>query len=297
MKKYFIIFLITFFSISFNVKAQEIIEVKPLFDYPVVPDGIESLEERCNYIVKNFWNDFNFKTKEAVDQYALNNAFQVYASAMPYASLKEVDSSVNKLIDQISGNPLLLIQFTKAAEESLYGPRAELWIDDVYLKFLDAINKNKKIADSRKNRYKSQADPLRESKVGCKAPNFDFTDLNGEVKKYYPMSTPTIIIFGNPDNTDWRLARLRLDSNFKLGDALDKGKVNILYIVPVQIKNWKDNVTNYNPRWTIGQSDDVSSHYDIRIDPTIYLIGSDGNIINKNMNLDQAVNLVLDIIN
>lgn len=297
MKNYIYILLLTFSILPLSIKAQEVVQIEPLFEYPVAPEELVSLSDKCDYIVKNFWNNFDFKSKQPLDQHALNQAFLVYTSAMPYATIKEVDESVNKLLNKISGNPVFLIQFTKAAEETMYGPRAEMWIDDVYLKFLDAILKNKKISDSRKNKYKEQAEQLRESKVGMRAPSFDFVNLDGEVKKYIPMSTPTILIFGNPDNTDWRLARLRMDSNFKLVEALEKGKVNILYIVPVDIKNWKENVNNYNSRWNVGQSNDAIKHYDIRIDPTIYLIGPDGNIINKNMNLEVAVNSVLDLIN
>ena len=296
MKKLLYIFLFAVGFFNFSGKSQEIIEIAPLFEYPVAPEEIESLSERCDYLVKNFWNNFDFKSKDPVDQYALNEAVKVYTSTFPYATRKEVEISVDKLVEKISGNPILLLQFGKAAEENLYGPRAEFWADELYLKFADAIVKNKKVSDSRKAKYKTQINTLRESLVGNTAPSFEFIDKNGDKKNYFPMTTPTLLFFGNPEDTDWRLARLRMDSNFGLDDAIKKGKINILYIVPFESANWKSTVSNYNPYWVVGLSEDASKHYDIRLDPTIYVIGNDGKIINKNVSVDQAVASILETV-
>ena len=295
MKKILFLLISILFSLS-AVKGQEIIEIDPLFEYPVAPEEMESLTDRCDYIVKNFWNNFDFKRKEPVDQYALNSAFQVYASTIPYASVKEVEQSVSKLVEKISGNPVLLLQFTKAAEENFYGPRAEIWVDDLYLEFLEALIKNKKIPEARKTKYITQASALRGSKVGNVAPSFEFIDVNGTTKNYFPMSTPTLLIFGNPEDTDWRLARLKLESNLQLGDALDKGKINILYMVPYTIDNLKNVVSNYNKHWTIGQAEEISKIYDLKTIPTVYIISSEGKILRKNIPLFEAVDIVLDII-
>ena len=296
-KKLFIYILFSFFFIFQSVYAQNVIEIEPLFEYPTAPEELEALDERCDYIVKHFWDNFDFKNKQTIDQYALNEAFQVYVSPMRYASKKEVDQSIDKLLNKISGNPSLLLQFTKAAEENLYGPRAEFWSDPLYLKFLDAVIKNKKLKENRKAKYISQAQIIKESEAGNKAPSFHFSDKDGLSKTYFPMSTPTLLIFGNPDDTDWRLARLKMDSNMKLSDALEKGKLNIIYILPFSLENWPNLVSNYNSNWTIGNSPEASEHYDLRLNPSIYLIGSDGIIVNKFLSAEQSVEDILELIN
>ena len=297
MKKIFFLLILSFSLFSSGLYARDVIEVQPLFEYPVAPEDIVSLDQRCDYLVKNFWNGFNFKEKNAVNQYALNDAFQVYASAIRYASKKEVDASLDKLIKNLSGNPILLMQFGKAAEDCLYGPNAEFWIDEIYLQFLDAIIKNKKIQQNRKTKYINQANSLRNSAKGNKAPTFDFTNTEGDAKFYFPMSTPTLLIFGNPDNTDWRLSRLRMDSNFTFQEALDKGKINVLFIVPKDIDNWQNLVSNYNSKWTIGEATEISKIYDVRLTPSIYIIDSTGTITEKNVSPDAAVASILQMVN
>ena len=296
MKKLIYIFCIILASINnLSAGAQGVIEVAPLFEYPVAPDELESINDKCNYLVKNFWNNFNFKAKEPVDQYALNEAFQVYVTTFQFASEKEVEQSVDKLIKNISGNKILMLQFCKAAEENLYGPRADFWSDELYLKFLDAVIKDKKVPESRKTKYKTQASAIRSSAVGQTAPIFWFVDKERASKRYFPMSTPTLLIFGNPADTDWRLKRIRVESNFKLSEALDKGRVNIIYIVPGNIEDWQINTDNYNPHWTVGQSDEVLTLYDLRLQPSIFLVGSDGKIIKKNLSIEDAVEELLNL--
>lgn len=297
MKKRILSYLIIFFICLPGLQAQTVLEIDPLFDYPVAPEEMVSLEERCNYIVKNFWNSFDAKSKKPVDQYALNEAFEVYATSFRFADAKEVENSVDKLLKSVSGNPVLLLQITKAAEEKLYGPRATLWADNIYIKFLDAIINNKKIPAARKEKYINQKNPLVESAIGKTAPNFWFEDRERASKQYFPMSTPTLLIFGDPDNLDWRLHRIKMDSNLKLSEALDKGKVNILFIIPNEIENWQSSVSNYNSHWTIGQSKEVSRLYDLRLSPAMYVIGSDGKIVNKNILPEDAVSQLLEIIN
>lgn len=92
----------------------------------------------------------DFKSKSTVDQNALNDAFKVFSVPLRWANRDKAIAATNKLLQTISKNPTLLLQFTKAAEETIYGPRAEVWVDEVYLKFLNTLVSNKKIPAQRK---------------------------------------------------------------------------------------------------------------------------------------------------
>ncbi|MDE5714248.1 MAG: hypothetical protein K2I16_11620, partial [Muribaculaceae bacterium] len=135
---------------------------------------------------------------------------------------------------------------------------------------------------------------LSKTLVGCVAPEFTFENLNGDKATYFPMSTSTIIIFGNPKDADWRLSRLRMEANAALAQAVDKGKVNILFIIPENMNGWQQEVVGYSPKWTVGCGDDLKSVYDMRAIPSVYTIGTDGKILLKNTTLQTAINRVLE---
>ena len=282
--------MISFSALTIDTFAQDIIEIQPLFEYPSAPEELATLEEKSDYLVEHFWDSMDFKSKSTVDQNALNDAFKVFSVPLRWANRDKAIAATNKLLQTISKNPTLLLQFTKAAEETIYGPRAEVWVDEVYLKFLNTLVSNKKIPAQRKKKYEDQLKVLSNALVGNVAPEFKFEGLDGREATYFPMTTVTIIIFGDPRDTDWRISRLRMESNAALTDALDKGKINILYILPNKLDNWKNEVSGYSSKWTVGCGDKLNEIYDMRATPSVYLIGSDGKILLKNTTLNMAVN-------
>ncbi len=273
--------------------AQSII-IEPLFNYPVAPDNLTDLRQRTNYLMEHFWEGMNFKSKKAVDQNALNDAFSVYTSAIPYSDKAVVDLSVNSLLKNLSKNPVLLYQFTKAAEDNLYGDRAQVWIDEVYLKFLREISKNKKISQSRKIRYADQLKRLENSIVGSKIISFGIKGVDGAAKQWTPSAPLNIIEFGSPDCEDCRRARILLDVNLPFLDLLEEGKLSMTFVV---VEDDPDGLLmeatkNYSGSWQVGLNPEISEIIDLRSSPSFYIVDGEGKIIAKNLDVNSLLNFV-----
>lgn len=271
----------------------EVIMVDPLFEYPVAPEEIKTLGEKSNWIMQHFWDKMDFSQKAAVNQAAVNDAMRVYTLPMQWADKVEVDKSVDKLLAQLSKNPTLLVQFTKGAEEALYGNRANLWIDEVYIKFLEVYVKNKKLSAARKARYERQLRQLRNTRTGQMAPSFKFTTPTGNPGDYQPIGVFTIIEFGDPDCDDCRHAKLKMETSVWFTSLVDKGLVNILFITPDPEDGWQSKMTGFPSNWVVGASDTVADEIDIRSTPSFFVIGKDGKLIAKNISVDQAMQLAL----
>ncbi len=270
--------------------------VDPLFEYPTAPEDLETFTEKCDWLAENFWNKLNLKSQEVVDQAKLNDAFQVYATTIQYATKDKVTAAVDKLMKNLQKNPTLLYQMTKAAEEQIYGPRAEFWIDELYARILSASLSNKKFPKNKRARYELQLKQLEHSLIGETPNRFEFTRANGEAAKYFPMSTPTIMIFGDPDCDDCRMSKLRMQSNVAFNKAVTDGKINVLFIIPDPEEGWEKKTTDFPKNWTVGGSETVSDKYDIREIPEIYIIGSDGKIVAKHINAMQAMEKAMDML-
>ena len=279
-------------SISFTTKA-DVITIEPLFEYPVAPEEIESLVDKSNWLMQHFWDNMDFKSKAAVDQTALNDAFRVYAFPMQWAEKTEVDKSVDGMLKLLEKNPTLLLQFTKAAEEALYGQRAKVWIDEVYMKYLQSYLKNKKIGAARKKRYERQYKLLSNSLLGTTPSSFTFTTPVGNPGKFEPIGVYTIIEFGDPDCDDCRHAKLKMETDIKFSSLVERGLVNVMFIIPDPSEGWQTQLTGYPSNWVVGGSDDVSDILDIRTSPSFWVIGKDGKIKAKNVSVEQAMNLAM----
>lgn len=269
--------------------------VNALFEYPVAPEEISGITEKSNWLMDNFWNNFSIKKVKSVDQAALNHAFAVYSVPMRWADRDKTLASVDKLIASLKGNPTLMLQMTKAAEQNLYGPRASVWIDEVYVRFLEALMNQKKLKDTFKARYDFQLRKLRSTMEGMTAPRFSFTKPDGTPGIYEPTGNYTLIEFGDPSCDDCAMAKLRLDTDIAINDLIKEGKLNICFIVPEMEQGWETALKNYPEKWIVGASENVDDIYDIRLSPTFYLIGPDGKIRNKNIPVERAISLVKEL--
>ncbi len=270
---------------------SERIMLAPLFEYPAAPDDMEDLNQRSNWLMAHFWDNMDFKSKVPVDQTRLNHAFATYVSPMQFATAEEVNKSVAALLKKLQKNETLLLQFTIAAEENLYGPRADLWIDDVYLQFLQTVLSSKKLPKRPPERWQRQKIQLSQSKKGLKAPEFRFTAPDGVEHTYRPMSTPTLLIFADAVDPQTRLALLRAESNVELANLLTQGKVNVLFI---NVSHPEADMSFLPARVTGGYADPVASRlpYDLRSVPTCFVVGKEGTIIEKTPSFPVAIEIL-----
>ncbi|MBD5272200.1 MAG: DUF5106 domain-containing protein [Bacteroides sp.] len=283
------------FAMPVPQDETNVIYIDPLFQYPVAPEELMSLEDKSNWLMDHFWEGFDFKAKQAVDQNALNDAFNVYAHPMRWADRDHVIKSTDNIISAISKNPVLLMQFTKAAEENLYGPRAIAYIDEIYVKYLEAIDKNKKINPARKARYGRQLRILKNSMRETVPPAFDFTTPTGAKETFRP-GLLTVIEFGDPDCMDCRQAKLKMDTDLKFSSLVEKGLINVLFIIPDPEDGWEEKLADYPRLWHTGASDEVSDIYDLRSTPYFYVIGTDGKIQDKTESVEKAMTTAIECV-
>ncbi|MDE5998134.1 MAG: DUF5106 domain-containing protein [Muribaculaceae bacterium] len=265
----------------------------PLFEYPTAPEELTEFREKCNWLANNFWNSLDIKKKDAVDQNKLNDAFKVYATTIQYADKDVVTMAVDKLMKNLQKNPMLTFQMIKAAEETIYGPRAEFWIDELYARMLATAMSNKKFPASKRMRYEQQLKQLENSLIGKTPATFNFVRPNGDTAQYFPMSTPTIIVFGDPDCEECRMGKLRMQSNISFSNAVKNGKINVLFIIPDAESGWEKTVSDFPKQWSVGASDTVAEVYDIREIPEIYVVDSEGKIVNKHIGVVDAMSIAL----
>lgn len=293
------VFMIGLYSQSNYVMSAEPLIIEPLFQYPTAPDDITDLVGRSDYLMEHFWDTMDLTSSETVDQNALNDAFEVYTSAMPFSTRDAVLKSVDKLISRLKGNPVLTIQFMKAAEESLYGPRANMWSDEVYVPFLKAVVTEKGISETRKARYAHQLKKLTTTSVGKKAPSFRYRRADGHYRDFKVMKPYTIIEFGDPECDDCKFSRMKLEMASDLSDWVEDNKVEIFFIIPDVAPDEEEQamkiMSEYPEKWNIGIGYGIDDIYDLRTIPSFYLLGHKGEIVFKNADVSATLSRLRDI--
>lgn len=294
MKIFRYVILVCLYALSFQiyVRAQsEQIVIEPLFDYPQAPDSLQNLETRSDWLMEHFWDKMDFKTKSTVDQNALNDAFGVYIAPMRFATDQAMNTSVTNLLNLLSKNPTLSLQFAKAAEETLYGPRANVWNDALFIRFLDNVLQNKSIKAERKARYSRLRTLLSNTLQGQTPPEFDYVTAEGKQSHYHPNGIITVIEFGDPDCDDCRHAKLKMDTDVRFNNLVERGKINVLFVYVDPEEGWQEKLKDYPKKWYVGASDKVSDLYDIRRSPSIYVIDREGRVAAKQIDVGTAMQI------
>lgn len=283
----------TMFAQSETQTQQNAIVIAPLFEYPEAPEDMDNLADRCNYLVDNFWSQMDFKSKSAVDQNALNDAFQRYTAAMAFADRTRALASINNVTAKLKGNPTLTLQFARAAEDMLYGDRAYIWSDEAYLPFIKAVVSEKGLSEARKARYADQLKRLTLSAVGKKAPTFRYRNRDGHYRDLDPDTEFTLIEFGSPDCDDCRFSRLKLELAGDLADLITQKRLRILFMAvdvdPDEERETLEMLQDYPANWIAGVAYGVEDNYDIRHTPSFYILDAKGRILQKNIEVVKAV--------
>lgn len=272
--------------------ADGTVIVDALFKYPEAPPYLDNLNARCDYLMDNFWNDMDFR-KKIVNQSALQHAFSVYTAPMQFATKGKVLSSVAELTKKLKKNPTLMTQFMKAAEETLHSARSEFYIDEVYELFLESFVSQKKVKKEHKHKYSRQLEALRATAPGSIAPQLELTDTVGNKVDMPRGSRYTLLMFGNPSQNDLRLWLTRLNTSVLLEKLAAAGDIAVVYADTKPVSNeWREmeeSIPAYVTPVFVAHPEYV---YDIRFTPSCYLLDGEGKVIERNLDLMQALNLI-----
>ena len=292
MKKLFLLALIVACMPWNSVKAQESNEVQApatLFAYPVAPDTIKTFENRVNYIVDNFWGNYDL-SKPIADLNAFNGAFRDYLGFLRYCHRTVAISSVRDFLFKAQTNKANFEKIAMLAEMGLYNVGAEYWSDEIYTEFLKAVIGNKQLKQDVRKYYAKQMERINRTQLGASLASVTYTDADGKKVSIVDIEADMVMIFITLDsNADQSFQRVRLSTDVAINSILDSGKVKLLCLSPEKYsKEWAHNAKGYAQNWLVGACPELSveGDYDVRYTPSFIILDKDKNIIQKNVDLE-----------
>lgn len=263
----------------FNVEAQG---VKTPFEYPTAPDTCSTLESRCNYLVVNFWNNYDIR-KPITNDAEFETAFRDYVNFFKYAHRNIVLSSVRDFVFKARSNTSNLIKLGRVAETVLYGPYAEFWSDELYMEFARFIQESNQLKASDRNYYKRQVELISKCLEGNTFPDFDVYTAGGK-SKLSSINNESVILFFTDNESSSSIDRLRLSTDVSVNTLISGGKFTV-----VQIYSGKPSTEWYNSQpenWVNVGSDQLASNVDLRGLPSCYILDENRKILTKNVTVD-----------
>ena len=279
--------LMVFLGVSLGATADT------SFHYPIVPDSIKLFQSRCDYMARHFW-DFCELKKAFSAKHKMAQEFNVYISILRNATPDSAIASVNRFTKKLEKQPADQLFMAECAENLLYGDTAEMWIDELYLPFAEAVASNKRIDKASKARFAHQAGQLRNSLVGKPMAEVEFTRPDGTKGRLAPDSTEvTVVFFNDPDCSDCNMARLRLSADISTGELIREGKLKVVAISLSEPDDaWREFATSMPAEWTVGAAPDADLVYDLRLGtPDFYVLGRNNRIRFKHIDINQLLDI------
>ena len=264
-----------------------------LFEYPEVPDTIKTLENRTNYIIQRFWDNYDFSAP-IKDKALFETTFRDYVTFFKYAHKTIVISSIKEMMRKAESNKPNFITIVEIAEQALYAPGAEYWSDEAYLPFIECMLDNNMIKGSEKERYKNQYEKISRNMIGAKALDFEMKLVDGGKKKLSDIKGNMILLFFNDDECmDCSISRLRLSTDVKINKLIEDGEITIVSVYPGKYSDeWAESARAYADNWIIGANADIAEKYDLRISPCIYILDGNYMILDKNVSVEAVKQMV-----
>lgn len=288
-KTFFVLTAVIVAGVGQMARAQQ--QKQLLVDVPVPPEQITRLDERCNYIVDNFWKRLNFKGAfSSMDR--LEATMEQFLSVTPYASADTVFMAIDNLIKGVEkADAKNVLPLAQIAERLCGTDTSEYASEELMLPFAQAVANSKKIKGEPKEYYASMAQRLANSRVGVVPADFAFTVPDGTTARLSEVTEPSVLLlFYDPADFESRLARTRLGNDFVVKTLSDHGLLKVVAIYPGRPDSeWLADTDGIPANWVIGAAPDIDQWFTIKRKPQLYFLDEDRVITDKNFSVDAAI--------
>lgn len=256
-----------------------------LFPYPQAPDTISSFQDRANYVIIRFWNNFDL-SKPIQDERAFEGAFRDYLNFFPHAHKTVVVNSIRDLMNKAQSNKANFMLLGRLAEKNLYSAQAVFASDEAYMPFVEMMVNSGLLKKNDKEYYKTQIKKINRNVVGAQCPDVEVNTVDGEKAKLSGLlgDKTTLLYFDDGECPDCVLDRLRLSTNVNINRLVTDGNLKVVCVVPkAYSRALADEVKGWAENWTIVMSESAGEVFDLRVSPCVYIINGEKKIADKNV--------------
>lgn len=270
-------FIYVLITIAAALSAFSIRGVEPateLVVYPMPPDSMVNLRDRCDFIINRFWDRCNFE-QAVLHPQEFNKAFGDWIAIMPHASADTVYAAIDKVLERNAKKKDIILTLATMAENWLYSDTAQYRSTDIYLPFARAAASNKKISKAERARFEAQAKVMESSSVGATIPVIPIVHADGSKGTTADLQGGSILLFFNdPDCSDCSLARARLSCDYATSELVKKGTLTIVSVYPgnPEGESWEKSVKESPEGWITVAMPKAYDYFELSSTPMFYFL-------------------------
>lgn len=248
---------------------------------PAIPDSLDNQQKRADYLVMHFWDSMDWKSDNATDSAFMEQNFVNFLSILPMASEEGASIGVHRLLKASSSASADTGMMQHIIDHYLDDPNSPMRNDGIYMLFLRNMTGMEEMPEEIRERAEYKIGQLMKNPVGAKARDFAFINRTGKHTTLYNSlgKERTMLLFYDPE----------CDQCHEMIRVLTENPPAGVRIIAVDIESdrsiWDETKGELPADWEVGFATDPIDEeeiYVIRALPTMYLLSSDGTILEKN---------------
>lgn len=253
---------------------------------PHIPNSIGSEKEKAIYVVKNYWNDFNFADTSIISSGYGEQAIVDFISTFPHADLSIVRNGFKNLLAKSNNSQTISTFFISQFDRYLYDGNSPLYNDLYYEAFLRELLAAKSITENQKMLYETRLKLVSRNQQGTKAANFVFNTLKSSSSLYDVEAEYVLLMFYEPGCPACEHTIKTFQASAGLNQLIENKTVKLLAIYPEGVlETWSNYQQNIPSTWINGYDANQKvinqGLYDLKASPTLYLLDAEKKVILK----------------
>ena len=267
------------------------------FQMVSVPSVITEPEERAAYLVKHYWDKFDFTDTALIHLTEITEqATSNYIDMMKYVPAKVASSSIKEMMNKASVDSVMFVYFSGLYEKYLYDPNSPMRDESLYIYVLEAVLEAPVLDEVSKIRPAHLLELALKNRVGEPATDFTYTLADGKKGTlYHTKADYLLLFFYNPDCHACKEITDQLTASPLVTEWIRNNKLKILAVYPDEdLEAWKNHISYMSASWINSYDSAVSLKndeiYDLKAIPTLYLLDKDKKVVLKDVTFNQVEN-------
>lgn len=262
---------------------------------PMPPKGMTDPQQRAGFLANHLWDGMDWNdTVLLSSERIMGEGMANYGLFLSMLEAGKASSVVNAMVNRLSGNPRALDVFADYAYTYFYYPDAPQYDAELYLHFLNPLIAVRSLPESTRLRLQTRREEIMKNRVGTIAQDFSFVDSDGNTRRLSESGVGAevrVLMMYDPDCEVCDEAIGVMNAPGRFSDAVREGRVAVIAINAFgQDQGGKAIRKKGMPReWIVGYSPDgeldMDEIYVIRATPAIYVLDSEGRILDKDLSI------------
>lgn len=266
----------------------------PVFTLPEVPVMLQSPEDRLDFVVRHYWDCFDFTDTAYIHvPDVTEQALVDYMDLLVRVPSALSDSCLTGVLRQASQERRMLGYFASTLRRYLFDPNSPLRNEELYGPVGRFLASSPLVDEAVRSRAAHDLKLIGMNRVGSLAADFVYTLPSGAQKRMHDLRSPyTLLLFYNPDCHGCAETLAAMKASAVLNGADVARQVKILAFYPDEDHDiWMKHRNEIPDGWVNSYDKELvvlsEERYDLKAMPTLYLLDKDKKVLLKDASVKE----------